>query len=249
MEHLGLFALAALIVGASKGGLASAGALAVPILSLWMDPLQAAGTLLPIYIVSDVVGVWLFRREYSARNLKVLIPAGLAGVVLATFVAPYLSVALTTFLVGLIGFAYSAQVVVRLIRRAPPLVRPFDARRGVVWGILTGMTSFVSHTGAPPFQAFVLPQRLEKMTYAGTTTITFAAINLFKLPSYAAVGMLSGVEPKLFAAMAVVAIAGVVLGKRLSQWLPDKVYRAVIEGLLAVLSVLLMVEGALKALG
>ena len=32
---------------------------------------------------------------------------------------------------------------------------------------------------------------------------------------------------------AVVAIAGVVLGKRLSQWLPDKVYRAVIEGLLA----------------
>ncbi|MBL9060477.1 MAG: sulfite exporter TauE/SafE family protein [Mangrovicoccus sp.] len=249
MEHIGLFALAALIVGASKGGLASAGALAVPLLSLWMDPLRAAGTLLPIYIVSDVVGVWLFRRDYSRQNLAVLIPAGLAGVILATFVAPLLSVALTTFLVGLIGFAYSAQVAVRVIRRAPPLTRPFDARRGVFWGVLTGMTSFISHTGAPPFQAFVLPQRLEKMTFAGTTTITFAAINLFKLPSYAAVGMLSAVEPALFAVMAAVAVGGVVLGKRLSHWLPDRVYRAIIEGLLAVLSVWLMVDGALKGLG
>lgn len=79
-----------------------------------------------------------------------LIPAGLAGVVLATFIAPYLSVALTTFLVGLIGFAYTAQVALRLLRRAPPLTRPFDARRGWVWGILTGMTSFVSHTGRRP---------------------------------------------------------------------------------------------------
>lgn len=90
------------------------------------------------------------------------------------------------------------------------------------------------------------PQRLEKMTYAGTTTI-FAAINLFKLPSYAAVGMLSAVEPVLFAVMAVVAVSGVVLGKRLSHWLPDRVYRAIIEGLLAVLSVWLMVDGVLKA--
>ena len=51
METLGLFLLAALIVGASKGGLASAAALAVPILSLWMDPLMAAGVLLPIFLV------------------------------------------------------------------------------------------------------------------------------------------------------------------------------------------------------
>ncbi len=52
----------------------SAAALAVPILSLWMDPLMAAGVLLPIFLVSDVVGVWLYRREFSARNVALLIP-------------------------------------------------------------------------------------------------------------------------------------------------------------------------------
>ena len=214
----------------------------MPILSLWMDPLHAAGVLLPIYIVSDVVGVWLYRREYSSRNLAVLIPAGLVGVILATFVAPHLSVTLTTFFVGLIGFVYSVQVALRMLRNAPPVPQPFDARRGAFWGVLAGITSFISHNGAPPFQFFVLPQRLPKMEFAGTTTITFAAINLFKLPSYASVGLLSGLDLRLFLAMAVVAMVGAVLGRRLSQWLPDHVYRALIEVILFVLSLYLMGE-------
>ena len=45
LDYLALFLLAALIIGASKGGLASAGAIAVPLLSIWMDPLYAAGIL------------------------------------------------------------------------------------------------------------------------------------------------------------------------------------------------------------
>ena len=42
MDHFALFLLASLIVGASKGGLTTAGALAVPLLSIWVDPLVAA---------------------------------------------------------------------------------------------------------------------------------------------------------------------------------------------------------------
>jgi uncharacterized protein len=33
--------------------------LAVPLLSLFMSPVKAAVLLLPIYIISDVVSVWL----------------------------------------------------------------------------------------------------------------------------------------------------------------------------------------------
>ena len=54
-----LLILAALIVGSSKGGLASAAAIAVPLLALFMNPVKAAAMLLPVYIVTDWVGVWL----------------------------------------------------------------------------------------------------------------------------------------------------------------------------------------------
>ena len=64
-----LLIIAALIVGLSKGGLASMAAIAVPMLALFMNPVQAAATLLPVYIVTDWVGVWLYRKHYSKRNV------------------------------------------------------------------------------------------------------------------------------------------------------------------------------------
>ena len=60
--------------------------------------------------------------------------------------------------------------------------------RGVFWGTIAGFTSFVSHTGGPPYQAYVLPQKLPKMMFAGTSTIVFAVINLVKLVPYWALG-------------------------------------------------------------
>ena len=39
---------------------------------------------------------------------------------------------------------------------------------GVFWGALSGFTSTLAQAGAPPFQVFVLPQRLPKLTLVGT---------------------------------------------------------------------------------
>ncbi|TNF17265.1 MAG: sulfite exporter TauE/SafE family protein [Rhodobacteraceae bacterium] len=239
MGTLGLFLFAALIVGASKGGLSTAAALAVPILSIWMDPLIAAGVLLPVFLVSDVVGVWLYRHEFSRANVLLLIPAGLAGVILATFLAPHVSSVHLALATGLVGLFYCGQAWLKQLRGRNAAV-PFRPGPGIFWGVLTGITSFISHTGAPPFQSFVLPQRLPKMQYAGTNTLVFAAINLFKLPAYAAVGLFADVDVPLLLAMALVATLGAVLGRRLAQWMPEAVFTLVIQILLFVVSLYLV---------
>jgi len=77
-----LMVLAAFLIGLSKGGLPAVAMLSVPILSLTMSPLVAAVLLLPIYILSDLVSVWLYRREYSIENIRILIPAGILGVII-----------------------------------------------------------------------------------------------------------------------------------------------------------------------
>lgn len=244
METLGLFLLASLIVGASKGGLASAGALAVPILSIWMDPLMAAGVLLPIFIVSDVVGVWLYRKDFSRKNVLLLIPAGLVGVILATFLAPHLSSTIAELATGLIGLFYCGHALRKKLRGHTAAV-PFNRTKGAFWGVLTGITSFISHTGGPPFQSFVEPQKLPSLRFAGTNTLVFAAINLFKLPAYSAVGLFAQIHLPTLLAMAVVASIGAVLGRRLVQWLPQEVFTLVIQILLFVVSSYLVA----KALG
>ena len=87
-EHfIWLAALAAFLVGLSKGGLPAIGMLAVPLLSLVMSPVKAAVLLLPIFVVSDVAAVWLYRRDFSAPNLRILLPAGVLGVVVGWLTA------------------------------------------------------------------------------------------------------------------------------------------------------------------
>ena len=56
--------------------------LAVPILSLVMSPVQAAGILLPIYVISDVFGLIAYRRHWDRRVLATLLPGSIAGIAL-----------------------------------------------------------------------------------------------------------------------------------------------------------------------
>jgi uncharacterized protein len=72
--------LVALIVGFLQGGWSAIGNLCVPILSLVISPLAAAGLLLPVYPVSDDFGLWAHRKSFDRRVLSILIPAGLLGV-------------------------------------------------------------------------------------------------------------------------------------------------------------------------
>lgn len=175
-------ALAAFLVGLSKGGVPTIGMLAVPLVSLVMSPLLAAVLLLPLYIVSDAVGVWLYRRDYSAPNLRILVPAGLLGVGLGWATASVLPEAALVLVVGLVGLWFC--LLAWWPRAIPPQAQPPHAWKGGFWGVLAGLTSFVAHAGAPPYQLYMLPQRLPKLAYAGTTTLFFAAVNAAKLLPY-----------------------------------------------------------------
>ncbi len=175
-------ALAAFLVGLSKGGVPTIGMLAVPLVSLVMSPLVAAVLLLPLYIVSDAVGVWLYRRQYSAPNLRILVPAGLLGVGLGWATASVLPEAALALLVGLVGLWFC--LLAWWPRDMASHAQPPHVWKGGFWGVLAGLTSFVAHAGGPPYQLYMLPQRLPKLAYAGTTTLFFAAVNAAKLLPY-----------------------------------------------------------------
>lgn len=240
MEDLLPFLLAALVVGAAKGGLVSAGTLAVPALSLITDPLAAAATLLPVFIVSDVAGVWLYRRAFSLRNVLTLAGAGLVGVALTAVLLPYVPVAWLTLLTGMIGLLHLLQVNLRRLFAGLAATRKFQLLPGLFWGLLIGITSFVSHSGTPPFQRFMLPQRLPKPVYAGTSTLVFAAINLGKWPAYLAAGLTHGHPWLQVALLCTTGVLGTLIGRWLALRLSDRVYLTAIEVLLLAISLQLV---------
>jgi hypothetical protein len=235
--------VAAFVVGASKGGLPMIGVLGVPILALVMPPVAAAALLLPVYIVSDVVGLWAYRKSYDRRNMIILLPAMIFGVGIGWATAKITPEWMVTLLVGVIGLSYCITAV---IKRADTEPRPADVPRGLFWGSIAGFTSFVSHTGGPPYQMYVLPQRLEKMVFAGTGTIIFAIINAVKLLPYWALGQFNPGNLEIAAILSPVAIAGALIGYKVTERIPQKLFFRLVEVALALVSVKLIFDAMFK---
>ena len=224
--------LAALLIGLSKGGLPTIGMLGVPILSLVMPPLQAVVLLLPIYVISDLVSVWLYRKHFSALNLKILVPAGIFGIFIGWITASYTSVAATKLLIGSIGLGFCLNT---WLRQAAVTPRGADLPRGLFWGTLAGFTSFISHAGAPPFQVYVLPQRLPKMEFAGTATLLFAVLNAVKIIPYQLLQPYTLSDLEQASVMIPAALLGTVAGAFLTKKIADVwFYRCVQIGLFTI---------------
>lgn len=231
---------AVLALGLSKGGFAGIGILATPLLALYLPPLEAAALLLPILISQDAISVWVYRRDWSAWNLKVLIPGSLIGMGLAWLFAAQVSDTVIKLAVGSIGIAF---VLYTFFKRGPVEPQKKTATSGVFWGGVSGFTSFLVQGGAPPYQVHVLPQMLPKMTLVGTTAIFFAFVNFLKIGPYFALGQFS---PKNFItslALLPIAIAANFLGIWLVRVTPQETFYRIAYFLVLVVSVLLLYQG------
>ena len=232
-SYLILASLGALLIGMSKGGLPMVGMMSVPLLSLVMSPVKAAVLLLPLFVISDVVGVWLYRRQYSAPNLKILIPAGVMGVFIGWLTASMISDQTIKFIIGLVGVGFCLQIWFRRGQSLEP--QPANKVKGYFWGIVAGFTSFISHAGGPPFQIYMLPQKLPKAEFAGTATSLFAIINLSKILPYQNLSPYSQEDLMKAAVLVPMALLGTYLGAYLTRRINDVwFYKLVQTGLFLV---------------
>ena len=210
------------IVALSKSGLlGSLGMVGVPMLALVMPAREAAGMLLPLLCIMDLIGVLAFRREVDWRNIRIMLTGGLAGTLVGWALWSVITDAEVLLIVGIVTMLFIIDAVVPWRKN---LLKPSTGQPSVPWGIfwggLSGLTSFISHTGGPPAQIYLLPQKMQPNIYSGTTVMFFAAVNYSKLIPYYFLGQLSVANLETAAWLTPVAIvfmlAGVWLVRRVS---------------------------------
>lgn len=233
--------IAAALVGAGKGGLPIVGMLAVPVLALVIPPTVAAGLLLPVYVVSDMFGLWAYRREYNGRVLAILLPGALAGIAFGWATASLVPEAAVRVMVGVIGLAFALNLLLRRKVQAEP--RPAKVGPGLFWGAMSGFTSFVSHAGAPPWQVYTLPLGMSRQVFAGTSTIGFTVINAVKLIPYWQLGMLDLHSLGTAAILSIPAAIAVFLGVGAVKRLPEKLFFRLVTWALLLISIKLIWDG------
>jgi uncharacterized membrane protein YfcA len=234
-----LAGLASLLVGLSKGGLPTVGMLAVPLLSLFMSPIKAAVLLLPIYVISDGVSVWLYRKNFSAANLKILLPSGVLGVFIGWLTASITSDSAVKLMIGCMGVGFCLNT---WLRKTPQDKQPVDLKKGWFWGTVAGFTSFISHAGGPPFQIYMLPQRLPKIEFAGTATLLFAVINAAKILPYQQLQPYSIDDLMRAANLIPFALVGTVLGAYLTKKIADVWFYRLVQASLFAVSIKLIAD-------
>jgi uncharacterized protein len=185
---LSMAVLAVAILGLAKGGFSGLGALATPLLALALPPVTAAALLLPVLLVQDVVSVWSYRKTWDGWIIGWMLPGALVGVALGTGLAAAVPEEKLLVLLGAITLAFG---LYRLwLERGGRIVAPSNSPGwlGALFGVATGFTSQIAHAGGPPFQMWVTPRRLPHQVFVGTSSLTFAAINWMKVPSYLLLG-------------------------------------------------------------
>lgn len=229
--------VAILITGISKSGFGGgAGGVAVPLMSIFIAPPEAAGIMLPILCAMDLFGVHAYRGKASWAHLRILLPGALAGITLGALAFGALPVNAVRLLLGLIAVTFALNRWFRLSERlAARLAResgPPGAAAGVFWGSLSGFTSTLAHAGGPPFSIWMLPQRLDKTILVATSVVFFLVVNYTKLVPYAMLGQLNTDNLAASLLFAPLAPIGIWLGLWLHKRMTDRVFYAISYALL-----------------
>jgi len=212
-----------LLAGISKTGIPGLlGGMAVPLLALVIPPLQAAAIMLPILCCIDLFGLGAFRGTYDRRNMPILLTGLAIGIVAGSLVFRLVDQDMLRFLIGAIAIAFALNNLVGWTKNRPPAKASWP--RGVAWSAVSGFTSLLAHAGTAPLMAYLLPLRLDKRIYVGTTVWFFFASNYAKIIPYAYLGQLDANNIATSLVLVPLVPIGVKLGVIIQGKLEERVF-------------------------
>ncbi|MFD3190919.1 sulfite exporter TauE/SafE family protein [Sedimentitalea sp. HM32M-2] len=224
----GFFALAGpavLLAGISKAGFGSGAAFAsATILALSLQPAMALGIMLPLLMLIDLASLPPYWRQWSWPEAKVLILGGIPGVALGAWLFRQADDDVLRLLIGSIALAFVAWQVAQQKGWLRPNASKMPTAIGLLAGLVTGFTSFVSHAGGPPAAIYLLSQRLSKTGFQGTTVLVFWAINIAKAIPYSFLGMFTVQTAKADLLLVPFALLGTWLGVRAHRFVPELLF-------------------------
>ncbi len=233
--------VAVLILGIAKGGLAGGvGLVAVPLMSLAIEPARAAAILLPILMLMDAHAVRQWWGRWDIVNLKTLAAGAVLGTLCGWATFDLLSPDALRFMVGLIAFTFSLRW---WLAREITNHREPSYLHGTFWSTLAGFTSFSVHAGGPPLHIYLLGQRIDKTTFQATTVAYFFVINWLKIGPYALLGQIDTSNIAASIALAPLGPVGIWLGARLHHRIDEVIFFRIVYAALLVLGVRLMMAG------
>ena len=229
-----------ILFGISKGGFAGPIAiLAIPIMALSMSPIVAAAILLPVLLVMDVVAMYIYWKKWDLKNIKIIIPPALFGILIGALTFKYSSDDNIRIIIGTIAILF---ILLTIIQKNNVFIKPTKTK-GTFWSVVAGYTSFLIHSGGTPVNFYLLPQKLNKTVYVSTMTLVFLIINTLKLFPYYYLDQLVVSNLKVSLILSPLAPISIYLGYYLHKKVSEEVFYFLIYFFLAISGIKLIYDG------
>jgi len=196
---------------------------------------------IPILTVAQLIGnasrVWFNRRELDWRVVGWFALGAVPFALLGGFLFAKAPLVALTRLLG----AFLLLVVVWRHLRPKPKSFPVASFAGI--GAGASFLSALLGSVGPIMAPFFLAYGLVKGAYIGTEALSTVVMHIVKLIAYRQSAVLTLSAALIGLGLGPVMILGSFLGKRILDRLPEKVFVAIIEGVLIVAGLLFLVRG------
>jgi uncharacterized membrane protein YfcA len=228
-----------------------AGIFLLPFLALALPPKLALGLGAPAMLISDVIGIRNYWREWSKKELVILIPPAVAGVFVGVIIIKMVPDTMFKFGVGVVAVVFSSYHLIRPVFRRTPYeaINPFGQAPKpknaltILFGFLGGTASTVIHAGGLVMSIYLLQRPVDKRAFVATLVSFFAVLNFLKLGAYLEIGIITSGTALLVAAMSPVIILGGWFGNFLNRRFPQDIFRAIVLIVIFLIGTRLLVTG------
>lgn len=223
-----LASLAALSVGLAKSGFAGIGIVAVLLMASLFPARESTGALLPLLIAGDVFAVLAFRKHAQWRHVVRLLPPALVGVVIGWKLMRHITDANFR---PVLGWIVLVMVVLEIFRRTrPTLFEQVPHSRWFAWAIGggAGIATMLANAAGPVMTLYLLAVNLPKLQFVGTSAYFFLIVNVSKVPFSQNLGLISPTSLTLDAALVPFVAFGILGGRYLIRYVPERVFVALV---------------------
>ena len=216
------------------------GVLVTPLFISVLPPKYGIGLLAPLMLLMSAAGVRQYWRRWENRHILVLLPASLAGIWLGSYLLAEVPPQVVRKTVGVLAVLFGSFQLFAVNRPEwRDRLRP-PAWHGVGYGFGSGITSALAHTGGIVFSFYLLPHSRTKEAFVATTVFLFFASGLVKMGAYWHYDLLTLPILILSFVLMPALILGSILGKKLNQRIPNKLFLRLISLFIALMGIRLV---------
>lgn len=237
VQDIILLSIVGLITGFAKFSVGGMGMLVLPLIMLLVPGPEALGVLVPMFIVTDVMAVALYRKSISWSVLARFLPIQLIGLAIGGWIIADISLSAFSWLIA--GAIISMLALSWWLDHHDadfmrhPVMTTFS-------GFASGVLSMAASAGGPFASLYMLEQKLSKESYVSTRACSFLLVDIAKVPILLTLGYINWDTTQ----MGMQALPAVLLGACIGYWLLKKLalsqFKWVIRGIAFIAAVKLI---------